>query len=128
MVSARYYPEVLSDIAVDRYQSPSLVVALLVPHEFHDRQRPPNVERKNTIDLRHGMCQALTGASDTKHTPRTPQASPKSAGVKGIGPGMSEVSDVSTLQVPLSMASGWDERQTPNCLLPLFSVAWHFLG
>ena len=21
-----------------------------------------------------------------------------------------------------------DEEQTPNCLLPLFSVAWHFLS
>ncbi len=40
---------------------------------------------------------------------------------------MSEVSDVMTLQVSFYERVDGDERQTPNGLLPLFSVAWHFL-
>jgi len=52
--------------------------------------------------LGHGVCQALTGAKlhktkDQVHSP----VPPKRASVKGIGPGMSEVSDVMTVQVAL---------------------------
>ena len=41
---------------------------------------------------------------------------------------MSEVSDVTTLQVRFLPTSGWDERQDSDGLSPLFSVAWHFLS
>ena len=51
----------------------------------------------------------------------------KPARVKGIGPRMSEVSDVTTLQV--SFMTRWmrtgDRLRTG--LSPLFSFAWHFL-
>jgi hypothetical protein len=61
------------------------------------------------------VYQALTGdklhkteTKDTTGFPRNP------ARVKRIGPRLSKVSDSTTLQVSLSMASGWDERQTLN--------------
>lgn len=67
--------------------------------EFDARQRPRNFEHKDNFDLGHGVCQALTGSKlhktkDQGHLP----VSPKRARVKRIGPGMSEVSDVMTVQ------------------------------
>jgi len=69
------------------------------------RRRPRNSEHKENFDLAHDVCQALTGdklhktnIKDNADLTRTPTP------VKGIGPEMSEVSDVKT--VPVSLF-GW---------------------
>ena|SRR5450631_2881998 len=84
-------------------QSPSVVIGFLVHCEFHAQQRPRESEHKETSDLGHGVCQALKGDKLHKtNIKATTGLTCKPARVKGIGPRMSEVSDVTTLEVPLS--------------------------
>jgi hypothetical protein len=73
--------------------------------------------------------QALTGAKLHKiRIKDTHRSHLKGARVKGIGPGMSEVSDVMTVQVALYDQVEEDGRPDSDGLLPLFSVAWLFLA
>jgi hypothetical protein len=59
-------------------------------------------EHKENFDLGHGVCQALTGAKLHKTNIKdTTGFTCSPARVKGIGPRMSKVSDITTLQVPL---------------------------
>ena len=60
------------------------------------------LETSNTenSDLGHGTCQALPATSCTKQISSAQLSCVKLAGVKGIGPRTSEVSDITTLQVP----------------------------
>jgi hypothetical protein len=73
-----------------------------VAREFHAGQRPPNSEHKEYFGLGHGMCQA--SKSDKLHKTNMKNTTGlvcSLARVKGIGPRVSEVSDVTTIQVSL---------------------------
>ena len=75
-------------------------IALLVPREFHARQQPRNSEHKKNSDLGHGVCQTLAG--DKLHKTNVKDNTDltcRPARVKEIGPRMSEVSDITTIQV-----------------------------
>ena len=103
-VAARFlrdHPEVLSEVAGaprHRVLPLSLLFSCLV--SFHLPQRPPNSEHRENADPGHGVCQALTGAQVTQNTHQEQLlVPPVRARVKGIGPEMSEVSDVTTVQV-----------------------------
>jgi len=81
------------------------------------------------FELWHGMCQALT--RDKLHKTRIKETTGlicTPAAVKGIGLRMSEVSDSLDASDLLSMTRDGNKKQTRKCLLPLFSVAWHFLS
>jgi hypothetical protein len=75
------------------------------------------------------VCQALTG--DKLHKTNIKDNTGltcKPARVKGIGPRMSKVSDVTTLQIRFRTQVDEHGRRTPKGLSPLLSVAWHFLS
>ncbi len=75
------------------------------------------------------MCQALTVDKLHKTNIRaTPRVTNRPVRVKGIGPRMSEVSDVMTVQVLIYDDLEEDVDRLRSGLLPLFSFAWHSLS
>ena len=75
--------------------------------EFHAQQRPRKSEHNENSDLGHGVCQALTGDKLHKTNIKdTTGLTWKPARVKGIGPRVSKVSDVTTVQVSLLRLGG----------------------
>ncbi len=118
MVSARYHPGVLSQIAVNRDAE---FIALLVPVSFMPGGfETPNTRR--TFDLAHGVCQTLAGDKLHKtnlkdHTDFTSRP----ARVKEIGPPMSEVSDSHDASGLLSLTryGTRDRLRTVCCLCSL---------
>jgi hypothetical protein len=104
------------------------VIAVLVPRESYPGSSS-NSEHKENFDLGHAVCQALTGAKlHRTNINDNSGLTCRHARVKGIGPGMSEVSDVQHFRSPFYDEWMGTRDRLRTGLSPLLSVAWHFLS